>query len=60
MITRYLLDLAAAFNRFYHECKILNCEDEESRATRLCLVNATKNILANALSLICVSTPEKI
>ena len=59
-VTRYILDLCAAFNRFYHECQILNCEDEEMKATRLCLVNATKNILGNALALICVGTPEKI
>ena len=59
-ITRYILDLCAAFNRFYHECPIMNCEDESAKATRLCLVSATKNILGNALSLICVGTPEKI
>ena len=59
-VTRYILDLCAVFNRFYHECQILNCEDEEIKNTRICLVNATKNILGNALSLICVGTPEKI
>ncbi len=59
-VTRYILDLCAAFNRFYHECQILNCEDEEVKATRICLVNATKNILGNALALICVGAPEKI
>ena len=59
-VTRYALDLCAAFNRFYHECPILNCEDADIRATRLCLVSATKNILGNALHLICVGTPEKI
>ena len=59
-ITRYALDLCAAFNRFYHECPILTCEDADIRATRLCLVSATKNILGNALHLICVGTPEKI
>ncbi len=59
-VTRYILDLCAAFNRFYHECPILTAEDAAVKATRLCLVAATKNILGNALSLICISTPEKI
>ncbi len=59
-VTRYILDLCAVFNRFYHECQILNCEDENVKDTRICLVNAAKNILGNALSLICVGTPEKI
>ena len=59
-VTRYILDLCAAFNRFYHECPIMNCEDEDVKATRLCLVKAANGILKNALSLICVGTPEKI
>ena len=59
-VTRYILYLCAAFNRCYHECQIMNCEDEEIKATRLCLVKATNSILGNALSLICVGAPEKI
>ena len=59
-ITRYILELAAAFNRFYHECKIANCEDEALRNSRLALTNATKQVLGTALHLICLESPEKI
>ena len=59
-ITRYILDLCAAFNRFYHECPIAACEDATVKNTRLALVKATNNILADALSLICMKAPEKI
>ena len=59
-ITRYILELAAAFNRFYHECKIANCEDEALRNSRLSLTNATKQVLGTALHLICMQSPEKI
>jgi arginyl-tRNA synthetase len=60
VITRYILDLCAAFNRFYHECKILSCDDATERDNRLALTNATKTVLGTALGLICMQSPEKI
>ncbi len=59
-VTRYILDLAADFNYFYHECKILNCEDEKQKNNRIALVAATKQVLGTALHLICMQSPEKI
>lgn len=60
VITRYVLDLCAAFNRFYHECQILNAADEALRESRIALTAATKTVLGSALHLICMPTPEKI
>ena len=60
LVTRYILDLAAAYNRFYHECKILNCEDERVRESRIALTAATNQVLRTALHLICMQTPDKI
>ena len=60
VITRYILDLAADFNRFYHDCKIAACEDEKLRSSRLALTSATRQVLKTALGLICMQTPEKI
>ncbi len=48
-ITRYILDVASAFNRFYHECPILSADTESVKATRLLLTKATNTVLANAL-----------
>ena len=59
-VTRYTLELAAAFNRFYHECKIANCEDECVKRNRIALTSAVKRTLKTALGLICMKTPEKI
>ena len=59
-VTRYSLDLCAAFNRFYHECKIVACEDEAQRASRIALTKAANRVLKTALGLICMQTPEKI
>ena len=60
LITRYILDLCAAFNRFYHECSIVNCEDEKLRQSRIALTRATNQVLRTALHLICMQSPEKI
>ena len=60
VITRYILDLCAAFNRFYHECHILSAEDPTIRANRIATVAAVRTVLGRALSLICLKTPEKI
>ena len=60
IITRYVLDLCAAFNRFYHNCPVLTAGTESLRAQRLALTAATNKVLAAALELICVRHPEKI
>ena len=60
VVTRYIIDLCAAFNRFYHDCKIAACEDEALRESRLALTSATNQVLKTALHLICMQTPEKI
>lgn len=60
VITRYILDVCVAFNRFYQDCKILGAEDESVKASRIELVKATNIVLGNAMPLICMKTPKKI
>ena len=60
VITRYILDLCAAFNRFYHDCKIASLEEGDLRSSRLALTAATNRVLKTALHLICMQSPEKI
>ena len=59
MITRYSVDLAQAFNKFYYEQRILD-DDGAVRAARLNLTRAAKSVIATALSLIGVSAPERM
>lgn len=59
IITRYLVDLAQDFNRFYHEHSIL-VEDQALKNARLALVLAVNHTLANGLSLIGLSAPERV
>ena len=60
VITRYILDLCAAFNRFYHQCSILNAEQAQLRDNRLKLTDAVHRVLGRALELICMTKTEKI
>lgn len=59
IVSRYLVDLAQAFNRFYHECPIL-VEDKAVRQARLALVKAVQITLRNGLKLIGLESPEQI
>ncbi len=60
VITRYIIDLTASYNRFYHNCQILNAEDERVRASRLAVSRAVRTVLGTALGLICMKKTEKI
>ncbi len=60
VITRFILDVATAYNKFYHECKILGAEDNNVRGTRILLTEATKNVLGTAFSLVCMKKTERI
>ena len=60
IITRYILDVAADYNRFYHNCQILSAEDEKVRNTRILLTKATNIVLGNAFDLICLKKIAKI
>jgi arginyl-tRNA synthetase len=60
VITRYIIDVATSFNRFYHNCPIMSAENEEVKASRLRITAAAKQVLGTALRLICLKTPEKI
>jgi arginyl-tRNA synthetase len=60
VITRFILDVAVAFNKFYHECSILNAQNDDVKGTRLLLTEATKHVLGSAFSLICLKKTEKV
>jgi len=59
IITRHIIDVAQAFNRFYHDHSIL-VEDEKVKKARLALVFATKQVLATGLYLLGIKAPERM
>ena len=59
MVTRFAVDLAQAFNKFYYENKVM-VDDPGTRAARLQLTDATRQVLKQALYLIGVEAPERM
>lgn len=59
VVTRYAIDLAQAFNKFYFECKI-GAEAEGIKNSRLLLTKAVRQVLGNALGLLGIETPQKM
>lgn len=59
IVTRYVVALAGAYNRFYHENAILSAGEKE-REARLKLTDVTTQILKQGLYLIGVKAPEKM
>lgn len=58
-ITRYAVETAKAFNKFYLNCKVIG-EDKERSSFRLKLTKATKTCLTSALALLGIKAPEKM
>jgi arginyl-tRNA synthetase len=54
---RYAMEVASLFSQFYRDCRVLT-EDAALSTARLGLVRATRQVLANSLSLIGVSAPD--
>ena len=59
IITRYSVDLAEAYNKFYFDCRILG-EEDDVKNYRLALTSATLYVLSSALKLLGISVPEKM
>ena len=62
-IARYAEELAAVFHRFYDQCQVLPKAGEETEpihSARLALASATRQVMANALTMVGVSAPEKM
>ena len=59
-ICSYTYDLANAFNRFYHETKILAETDEGQKASWIRLLLLTKNVLECSIDLLGFTSPERM
>ena len=59
-ICAYIYDLANAFNRFYHETKILAEEDEQKQKSYIALLTLTRDILTTCIDLLGFEAPERM
>ncbi|MFL0250767.1 arginine--tRNA ligase [Clostridium neuense] len=60
IVTRYVIDVAKAFNKFYNSCNIINTEDIGLKNARMMLVKASSIVIKNALNLLGINTVEKM
>jgi arginyl-tRNA synthetase len=58
VMAQYVYDLANAFHSFYHAVPVMQTEDESIRNARLQLVAASKQVIANALRLLDIQSPD--
>lgn len=59
-LTRYLIELARSFSRFYYQLPVLQASDAHQREIRLNFVRATAQVLSNGLTLLGISCPQEM
>ncbi len=59
-ICAYIYDVANAFNRFYHETRILNEEDKAKKEGFIKLLKLTKDLLEESIDILGFSAPDKM
>lgn len=59
-ITRYCLDLATLFHKFYNACKVRGNQDKELTQARLNLCAAVNVTLENVLGMLKIDAPESM
>ncbi len=57
-LTRYCIDLASKFHKFYNSCYCVDKENLDMTAARLSLCEAAKICLANVLTMLKITVPE--
>jgi arginyl-tRNA synthetase len=60
IVAHFAMDLAKAFNSFYHDCPVLGAQDEALRADRIALVRAAIGVLGAALGLLAIAAPQEM
>ncbi len=59
-VCAYIYDLANAFNRFYHETKILAEEDSQKQTGWIALLILTRDILETCIDMLGFSAPDRM
>lgn len=59
-LTKYVVDLATLFHRFYDSCSVKNAENAELRDARIMLCSAVRIAIRNVLAMLKIDCPEKM
>lgn len=60
MVTRYVIEVAKAFNKFYNQHNISNLEDESNKKAKIKMVESTCQVIKNALNLIGIEVVDRM
>ncbi|MDD3304224.1 MAG: arginine--tRNA ligase [Clostridia bacterium] len=60
ILTRYIIDIATLFSRFYNECQVLNCEDENLKLARCALSYCTGIVIKKGLAILGIECPDRM
>lgn len=59
-ICAYIYDLSNAFNRFYHETRIMSEEDAKKKAGYIALLKLTRQVLETCIDLLGFEAPDRM
>ena len=59
IVTRHIVSIAQAFNKFYHDEQIL-VDDKDERMAKLALVMSAGTTIKNGLALLGIGAPERM
>lgn len=59
VVSRSVINICAAFNKFYYEQRIM-ADDPETKKARLALTAATRQVIKNGLNLLGLKAPERM
>ncbi len=59
-LCQYIYELSNAFNRFYHDTKILTEADKGRQASWICLIGLVKDVLNACIDVLGFEAPERM
>ena len=59
-LTKYAIDIATLFHRFYDSCSVKNAESPELMNARILLCIAVRQVIRNVLTILKIEQPEKM
>lgn len=60
VLTRYIIDIATLFSKFYNECSVLSCNDENLKLARCVLSYCTGIVIKKGLYILGIECPDKM
>lgn len=58
-ITRYVIELATLFHKFYNSCRVV-CDDDSLMQARVCLCVCVRDTIKNILNMLKIEAPESM